>query len=395
MKNRRDRRAAENSKRGRKAGDELKPSGYDHGIKQRRMSLGSWTFVENLSAADIDGVAYGFDREPSLGITIPIVSLIGRNVGPMQKAFDEFAQWSTTSDGDAVELTFVFLKSGGYLLGVTVEPHRLLQRTLRFDTTYEQLAATLTWVKELDSTSGPTLDFKRHKKRLVSPFLFGACVHNLRRGALQHWQAPVFSPIPTRLLKFEASIVEEDEITAGTPAEVVMHATGRTIPGRGTEIGGSSYRGPPKATPTEIREARTTALRRHFPVTLERIQASEAMLEMRARSLTREIESWQFDQAVCNLLLSSEMTGGRLHFEGVARDELKEKVAQAIASRYEAATGRALLPACSIEQIMKQVELDAIFLLQEFGDHAPITTFDDVMRRLKKQKLLTRKGSGS
>ena len=51
------------------------------------------------------------------------MSLVGTNSEALSKAFTEFKRWATSSDGDAVELTFIFLKEGGYVLSICREHH--------------------------------------------------------------------------------------------------------------------------------------------------------------------------------------------------------------------------------------------------------------------------------
>ncbi|WP_437634661.1 hypothetical protein [Sorangium sp. So ce854] len=362
------------------------PKGYDYGIKPRSFSVGSLDFLNNLSESKIDCVAYGYANEPSLGKSLPVVSLVGRNPGPLSKAFQEFAAWAAQSDGDAVELVIVFLESGGYKIGICPEITRLLERTMRFDTTYEPMAMVPTWIKQLDSAGPQTLKFKDYKKRLISPFLLGAAWYDANPATLQRGDPPRITPIGGTLLKFEASIVDENYILKGSQEELVMRIG--ADPASPIKSHPKQPPKPPKPSPLKVRADRATYLRRNFPVTLARIERSERMKALKEQVLSQGVDEWQFEQAVCNLVMSRELTGGLDHFEGVSAGSFKDKVAEALAARYEVADDKDTFASYTTEAIMEQVYLDARFLLREFGDDARAGTLTELMQRMKKLKLL-------
>lgn len=81
------------------------------------MIVGSFDFVQQLSAAQVRAVAYG--EAPFDGRFIPRITLIGRNSTALKLAFEEFNVWCAASDGDAIDLSIIFQKSGGCILGIS------------------------------------------------------------------------------------------------------------------------------------------------------------------------------------------------------------------------------------------------------------------------------------
>src|SRR6185437_11731482 len=219
------------TQRERRARKMEEPKGHDFGVKVRSIVLGSMDFTGNLSKAQINGVAYGYMHEPSLRTTVPVLTLLGSNPEPLHDAFEEFATWNKQSDGDAVELTLVFLRSGGYLVGISPEAERLLQRTMHFDTTYENITAMPTWVKPIESVGPETIKFRSYKNRLVSPFLLGAAWYNGASDSLRSDRLPKINPIGRPLLKFEASVFDEVDVQPGTIADAVMKVGGERTAG--------------------------------------------------------------------------------------------------------------------------------------------------------------------
>ena len=74
------------------------------------------------------------------------------------------------------------------------------------------------------------------------------------------------------------------------------------------------------------------------------------------------VRPWQIEQALCNLVLSTEMGQGA-HFIGLSSRKAKSGIIQAIAARYELADGDDI-PTFSIEEVRTQVVADGNALLQ-------------------------------
>ena len=84
------------------------------------MALASFEFPDHLSNAPVDAVAYSSMWLESVNGEVPAIVLVGKGGRELAKAFEEFNAWSQVTDPDSVEITFVFQKSGGYTLAISV-----------------------------------------------------------------------------------------------------------------------------------------------------------------------------------------------------------------------------------------------------------------------------------
>jgi hypothetical protein len=128
---------------------DLLARGFDYGCPRYAMAVGTFGFPTHLRDAGIDGVAYGSVWFKELDQLIPTISLIGRHAEGLAKAFEEFNAWNKMTDPDSLELTFVFRKSGGYVLAISPEYSRLERRCLGFDRTFTPIATAATWFKSI------------------------------------------------------------------------------------------------------------------------------------------------------------------------------------------------------------------------------------------------------
>jgi hypothetical protein len=355
-------------------------------------ALGSFDFANNLRDADVGGVAYGFGYDEEFGEGPPFVSLIGRNEEPLRRAFEQFEAWSKETDGDAVELTFVFLKDGGYTIGISPEATRLEQRLTGFNRTHQPLYMLHLWPHHLRTTSAQALGFREYKRSLVSPFYLCASVQpGLSWGAAHAGMNLKLKTISPKILKFEATFIDETDVEPNTiPASLLqMRKVGVTQSGRPkASAPHDEIKGPPKPSPAQVRETRSAALRLHFPVTLGRIAASNRLLELRAQVLARGVQDWQFVQAICNLTLCAEM-GSRTHFLDVPSDNLKESIAEVLSKRHESADGKGLPVETSVERVLEQVRLDAAYLLHAMGAGGGVDDLSSLEKRLADMQLLS------
>ena len=131
------------------------PSGYgfDYGIGITVAAVGSMGFNQNLVDAEIVAVAYGLEYSEKLGRRVPVITLVGRNAEPLREAFEEFSGWAERTDADAIELTIVFQKDGGYRLCISPEVGALYKRALHYDTVVNPVALQVTWIKIIETTS--------------------------------------------------------------------------------------------------------------------------------------------------------------------------------------------------------------------------------------------------
>ena len=77
---------------------------------------------------------------------------------------------------------------------------------------------------------------------------------------------------------------------------------------------------------------------------------------------------WQFDQALCNLLLSQEIADGNYHFRGLPKRDWPDQLWNALGDRFEVADATQLdFQQVEIEKLVHQAILDARVLLKHYG----------------------------
>jgi hypothetical protein len=353
------RRGKEKAKRRPQARPQVTPDaqGFDYGTGFGTALLGDVEFPSLLGKANVRAVAYGFQWDPEFNVQLPLVSLIAESSEHLAEAFKHFSAWAKGSDGDAVDLSWVFLRNGGYLFGLGPEAGRLQERCLGF---HRHVAVRVTtaplWIKPIDTCGPNTLAFRRYCEVLGSPFLFGAASCSLPTHALPDATHGDFHPlegvVPIR--KLSATLVDQDDVHAGSFPWLALqlHRRGKRL-----------RREPPPFDPATFFRDRRTILTAHFPVTLERIRVLASERADLAK-LFQDFAPWQVEQAICNLLLSYALFERQPHYPGVRSPDLPNVIGQALAQRVEQADGdssrlRELRP----EVIRKQIELDSLALL--------------------------------
>ena len=156
--------------------------GFDFGCLRYAMALATLEFPGHLSAASVDGVAYGSVWSEPLKQTIPTISLVAQNGSELTKAFQAFNAWSQMTDPDSVEITFVFRNSGGYVLAISPVYSRLQRRCLGFDRTHQAVAFAPTWFKPIDTVNPVLRQFRRSCSSPIAPFLFTGSTYIGPRG---------------------------------------------------------------------------------------------------------------------------------------------------------------------------------------------------------------------
>jgi hypothetical protein len=290
---------------------------------------------------------------------VPAITLIARNEIPVREAFREFNAWAAQTDGDALELTFIFRSDGSYLLVLAPETTRLQRRTLGYNRTSHVLVMTLMWVFPVTTTHPALRTIREYCKGFPAPIMFSAARLPpllVAPSATASELRPVAGVKP--LLKFSLTLVDESDVTPHSTAWAALQSASM-------KGGSSSREKPPPPEPAATGEMRAKMLRAHFPVTLERLQGSKWFDEM-CLSLHRDhgVRRWQVEQAICNLVLSEE-TVGRPHFAGLGSRELADLVVKALDRRYEVANGSTLAP-LSAEHVVTQIVADTSQLLSYY-----------------------------
>lgn len=288
-----------------------------------------------------------------------MISLVAQRGDALAKAFEEFNAWSKATDPDSVEITFVFRKSGGYVIAISAEPSRLERRCLGFDRTHKPMVFAPTWFKPIDSVHPVLLEFRKHCSAPIAPFLFDGVEYSGPRSSLRDFSPSDLHQIPglKPLLKFNVTFIDEDE--------VVPHTLGWLALNIGSSPISKSPKGPPKPEPDDIAKQRVKTLAYHFPVTLERMRQSFHVRDLMRRLVGKRVNAWQIEQALCNLVLSGETNRGA-HFVGLSGRKADSIILAALQSRYELASGEEL-PTFAEDLVCAQVVADGNALLRYLG----------------------------
>lgn len=350
-------------KRTQRAADRTSPPrGFDFGCLPYAMAVATFEFPGHLSAASVDGVAYGGVWSEGVQQTIPTISLVAQNGDELRKAFEAFNAWSRMTDPDSVEITFVFRNSGGYVLAVSPEYRRLERRCLGFDRTHQAVVVGPTWFKPIDSVHPMLRRFREHSSAPVAPFLLDGVTYVGPRSVLTPSSAPDVRPISglEPLLKFEAKFIDEDDATPDSIGWLALKAAAEPrarLP--------KSSAGPPPPKLEDVASHRAKALAHHFPVTLERIRRSPHVLTLMGELAVDGVRRWQVEQALCNLVLSTEIDRGP-HYIGLSVRKADNSIITALRGRYELADGSAIPPFAG-DVVRTQVLADANALLRFLG----------------------------
>ena len=336
------------------------PRGFDYGCLPYAFAVGSPDFLNHLNAASIDVVAYGDTWSEEVHQTVPTISLVGRHGAELAEVFKTFNAWSNLTDPDSVEITFVFRKTGGYVLVISAEFSRLERRCLGFSRTHRPLVFTGKWFKPMDSTNPLLLRFREYCTAPVAPYLFSGMIYSGQRELVSASSLPGVQLIPglEPLLKFDVTFLDEDEVTPNTTGWIALNMGRKPLP--------TSPKEPQRPAPEDVALQRVKTLGYHFPVTLERLRRTESV-----RLLTRQLEAegiraWQIEQALCNLILSDDL-GLASHYAGLSARKVESYILGELQSRYEVASG-VELRTHTAEEIRTQVLADGNALLRHLGE---------------------------
>lgn len=358
---------AKRKKRGKKAAGiaphKEQPRGFDYGCLPYALAIGLYDFPSQLTAASVDGIAYGLAWSETIQQSVPTITLVGQERDGLAKAFKTFNDWSELTDPDSVELTFVFRKSGGYALVISPECSRLERRCLGFDRSHKSTAFLITWIKQMDSTNPFLAEFRAYCASPIAPFYFEGAVYD-SRDAFTASSPPDLIQISDLqpLLKFEVSFLDEDDVRPGTIGWSALNIHDRPSRKTAEEMH--------KPDPEEIARFRAATLQRHFPATLERIRRSPAIPRLLDDFRSDGVRPWQIEQALCNLVLSASM-GRPPHFLGLSARKLKTRILEELRSRCELANG-VELPAFDEHTVRAQIVADGNELLRHLRSRIAI-----------------------
>ena len=327
--------------------------GFDYGCPPNAIAVGGLELPTLLTDAHIDGVAYSMRDSPELNENVPAITLVAQDGDALANAFSMFHNWAESSDPDAVAVTFVFRGSHSYILGITPEPSRLEQRVLGYSRTRQAISSSALWCKPIDSVHPMLLSFRDHyESSLIAPFILDGATYFGPRNAVPRAASIQLREISGLhpLLKFEATFVDEHEVAPGTIGWLISQM--QSSPNPQIAMGQNC------PDTNEIANRRNRAISEHFPVTLERIRSNIEVREVSLKLLGEGIESWQVEQALCNLILG--MAVDKEHVK--TRQQMRERIIEALDARFECADG-GVLPLFEIDRIRSQVLADGNELL--------------------------------
>ena len=350
----------------RNSGSNPTPLGVDFGCFRANAAVTFPGFSDHLGEASIVAVAYGSEWSEALCADTPSMSLVARRAEPLREVFKIFAAWADAADGDAVELTVVLKESGGFLLGISPEYGRLARRCVGFDrTTVSPLAFAPVWCHSINTAHRYLIQLRSYAQKPIAPFLFGGVTLS---GLLTHSDpdAPEVAAVPglTSILKFEITFADETDVEPGGMGELLLRTASPAH--RSSEIRSSP---PTHRTIVDIGTERARVLRTHFPVTLERLHRSGRLQHLRRTvAPDADVAMWQFEQAYCNLVLSTA-SGWGIHYRRLRTQNARGKILHAIGERYEIADGQPL-DAFTGAQVWEQLMADGRALLRYLNEPA-------------------------
>jgi hypothetical protein len=327
-------------------------NGFDFGVDEFFMIVSDFEFANLLHDANLGGCIYGFSKSDDVAGVVPLISLGARNVAPLKRAFEIFRSWDRRRGDDGFSLEFVLLRKGGYLITISPEFEALRGRVAKADRFFSPLGVNVSWIFEL-SRQGPWIpDFRKYIAQPVSPFLFGAC-----EFVSEDRQPVHLSDVP-EILKFQARFSDESDGTLTPFAQAILKNRSERQDSR------ESRKLPPKPeqTPRALVERRAEQLRRHFPVTLYRLELGRDFEAFRTRNPSLNITKSQYQQGHCNVLLSCEMVGFP-HYQNISPRELVGAIGDRLVGRVELAN-RSTHAQVADSVMIKQMSLDAAYLLQ-------------------------------
>jgi len=261
--------------------------GCDYGIRPKIAVVGDLEFQSKLGD---HFVALGYTSVPSFGLLVdpPVLAMLFDTKGSARECFAHFTGWAKGSEsGDAVGIGFVEFESNEYAMCIYQDPEMLLRRTIpeAIRPEVDPMFMALTYMKVFPAQSKGYVWFKTAVRD--SPFVLVPAASG---------DAPMMDLVVT---KRSANFYREREVPEHSPEGAILRL-------RASEGETELHRPMPesmKPQPDQVAARRRHQLRRFFPVTLERMQWSEAFKAVRKNLLMEGFHEWQVNQAWCNMSL--------------------------------------------------------------------------------------------
>lgn len=362
--------------------------GFDFGQPLTSFVESGFEHLDHFAEAEVGGCSYGYVRSAEVGAVIPVVTLLARHEAPLRTAMSELRSWGDGVDGDAVEMTVVFMKNGGWLLGLSPEARRLAARTQTADLLLDPLYFAPTWIKTLDTTDHFLRRFEQYHEAMFAPFILSAAVW---RGSPPNQRRPhdtQMDPLEQRLslLKFQCTFSDEDSVEAGSQAAVMLATFKRDGKLRRARRS-SGGEAPGRPDITRIQAKREQVLASLFTVSRRRADRTGLTAGMMEQLAPLGIQRWQVDQAIANVVLSRKMCGED-HYAPLENKSLKRAVIEGAFNHVEFADGDLSQFTIAPEILERQIDLDGRDLLRIFGHQPKRDGVAATLGELRRRRLI-------
>lgn len=362
--------------------------GFDFGQPLTSFVESGFEHLDHFAEAEVGGCSYGYVRSAEVGAAIPVVTLLARHEAPLRTAMSELRSWGDGVDGDAVEMTVVFMKNGGWLLGLSPEARRLAARTQTADLLLDPLYFAPTWIKTLDTTDHFLRRFEQYHEAMFAPFILSAAVW---RGSAPDQRRPhdtQIDPLEQRLslLKFQCTFSDEDSVEAGSQAAVMLATFKRDGKLRRAKRS-SGGEAPGRPDITRIQAKREQVLASLFTVSRRRAERTGLTAGMMEQLAPLGIQRWQVDQAIANVVLSRKMCGED-HYASLENKLLKRAVIEGAFNHVEFADGDLSQFTITPEILERQIDLDGRDLLRIFGHQPKRDGVAATLGELRRRRLI-------
>jgi hypothetical protein len=340
------------------------PKGFDFGTPAHFFGTLDTGWVQDLTEAQVVGCAYGWEPVSELGTPIPSLSLVARNEASIRSAFSTLYEWTKGSDDDAVDITIIFLNSGAYLLGISPEVERRSAKR-PIPAMLDRLEMVAAWIKTMDTTHPSLIDLRSYHRSLIAPIAVGVAIFPSTGALPAQPPSNLSHPVGLRsLIKFNVSFAHEDDKQLSPAADMII----RTHRNRDAQEKNGDASSGPELPPAHWRTKRKLVLEEIFPLTLFRARTSGLLDAAKQRLSAHNVASWQIEQAVCNLVMGTRMGAKGKHYSGISASKLLSQVIDASATAYEIADNKSDIAPFTVDDVIKQVRLDATYLVDQLGE---------------------------
>jgi hypothetical protein len=142
-------------------------------------------------------------------------------------------------------------------------------------------------------------------------------------------------------------------------------------------------------SPEQLMKTRIDRLRVLFPVTLWRGENTDLLRSASAAARDLGLRQWQIEQALCNAVVSRDITQGRPHFAGLKKKGWPDPLLRRLRERFEVADGKTeIVPPITSDELLHQSILDSEYLLKGLGIRGIPNSLGAIQNELSRRSLL-------